>query len=104
MTLSADPGNGLGFIVDNIGQLSENGGILEDFIVKGAIWGSYTVFGFPNQIEIPLQTFYTNNSDTITIRGEASFYEEQLTFQYFLGRGALLPEKVCITNGIKLTD
>lgn len=105
MTFAENPDDRLGVILSNIGGLSENGGVLEGLIVKANIL-DYDIQANvnPKVFIIPLQTFLASNSDTISIQGEGALIEKQLTLQYRLRRGALIPEKVCIANGDKLAD
>lgn len=103
LSISEDPENQLGLIVNNAGGLSVNGGLLEGLTIKANIVGYDTSSSHPKEINIPSQTFTTNNSETIVLSGEGWLIVDALSMQYKLRIGTE-PERSCIINGVKLSQ
>jgi hypothetical protein len=103
MVIKAHPDGCPKLLVSNFAALNEfsnpfNGlEISGEFTIQSTLDSSNS-----NILKLPVETYYSNNNqDTLIILGEGSMIRDTFTFQYRFSLNSA-PEKVCITQAIKI--
>ncbi|MEX1189667.1 MAG: hypothetical protein WED33_10445 [Bacteroidia bacterium] len=101
LNVTPDPDEALELIFSNIGGLSANDSDYVGQTFKANILGFSETNLYPKSGNLPPQVFITENFDTIIMRAEFLILDSVITMEYRTQK-ASLPERVCITNGVKL--